>query len=99
MGTFSAGTFAREALGQVLGLFLGRRISFFWTLQPYSFIFWTPTGFSNIRVPSPYPKLSLGNTKMLSFWFSGMMVNFFMDDVSKIWIFGQKTQCLAPIRA
>ena len=27
-----------------------------------------------------------------------MMVNFFMDDVSKNWIFGQKTQCLAPKR-
>ena len=38
-------------------------------------------------MPSPYPKLSLGNTKMLYFWCSGMMVKIFMDDVSKNWIF------------
>jgi len=71
------------------------------TLSPFNVSksdFWTPTDFSNIKMPSPYPKLSLGNTRMLSFCRSGMMGNFFMIDVSKNWIFGQKKTFLAPKR-
>ena len=38
----------------------------FLMLQPYNSIFWTPTDFSNIKISSPYPKLSLGNFGFLA---------------------------------
>ena len=35
-------------------------------LQPYTFIFGTATDFWNIKISSPYPKLSLGNFGFLA---------------------------------
>ena len=62
-------------------------------LQPYTYIFWTPTDFSNIKISSPYPKLSLGNFEFLAGRRLAQAQAFFWPRLPKNTLFGAKKMC------